>query len=145
MKHQKRLNPVLGDRRMRSAFRHAKKAISFYLSPSPPPNPSLSFHSKHCPSNHFFTGTLPSSLLMASLFLPKHSLPSLLSTQIPKTPSLHSLPLVSKSSHSQFYGLTFSSSPPLPLPSSSSSSSPKKASIFAKVHCLNLKIFRIYN
>ncbi|KAJ9687870.1 hypothetical protein PVL29_013884 [Vitis rotundifolia] len=70
---------------------------------------------------------------MASLSLPKHSLPSLLSTQIPKTPSLHSLSLVSKSSHSQFYGLTFSSSPSLPLPSASSSSSPKKASIFAKV------------
>ncbi len=73
---------------------------------------------------------------MATLSLPKHTLPSLLPTQIPKTPTLSSLPLVSKSSHSQFYGLTFSSSPSLPLPlplPSSSFSSPKKSSIVAKV------------
>lgn len=108
--------------------------------------PSLRFHTfLYLPLLHykpFFLSTdiLPSSLLMASLSLPKHSLPFLLPTQIPKTPALNSLPLVSKSSHSQFYGLTFSSSPALPLPLPSSSS-PRKPSIFAKVHCFNLKFF----
>ena len=54
MKHQKRLNPVLGDRRMRSAFRHAKKAISFYLSPSPPPNPPAKLPLQTLPKQPFF-------------------------------------------------------------------------------------------
>ncbi|GAV70956.1 AhpC-TSA domain-containing protein [Cephalotus follicularis] len=67
---------------------------------------------------------------MASLSLPKHSLPSLLYTQTPKTHSSHILSIVSKSSHSKFYGLKFSYSPSLSIPSSSS----LKSSIFAKVN-----------
>ncbi|KAK9275276.1 hypothetical protein L1049_022538 [Liquidambar formosana] len=66
---------------------------------------------------------------MASLSLPRHSLPSLLPSHSPKTPSSQNLFIVSKSSQSQFYGLKFSSSTSLPIPSSSS----VKGSIFAKV------------
>ncbi|XP_030943605.1 peroxiredoxin Q, chloroplastic-like [Quercus lobata] len=71
---------------------------------------------------------------MASLTLPKHSIPSLLSTQtLSPRHSLfsHNLPIVSNSSQSQFYGLKVSYSSSLSIPSSSSS---VKGSIFAKVN-----------
>ncbi|KAA8523360.1 hypothetical protein F0562_009783 [Nyssa sinensis] len=69
---------------------------------------------------------------MASLSLPKHSPPSLLPTQTPKTSSFSkNLSIIpSQSSQSQFYGLKlFSAS--LSIPSSASS---VKTSIFAKVN-----------
>ncbi|KAM3741629.1 hypothetical protein ACB098_07G010800 [Castanea mollissima] len=72
---------------------------------------------------------------MASLTLPKHSIPSLLPTQtVSPRHSLfsHNLPIVSNSSQSQFYGLKVSYSSSLSIPSSSSSS--VKGSIFAKVN-----------
>ncbi|XP_050262841.1 peroxiredoxin Q, chloroplastic isoform X2 [Quercus robur] len=71
---------------------------------------------------------------MASLTLPKHSVPSLLSTQTlcPRHSLFsHNLPIVSNSSQSQFYGLKVSYSSSLSIPSSSSS---VKGSIFAKVN-----------
>lgn len=71
---------------------------------------------------------------MASLTLPKHSIPSLLSTQTlsPRNSLFsHNLPIVSNSSQSQFYGLKVSYSSSLSIPSSSSS---VKGSIFAKVN-----------
>ncbi|VVA10176.1 PREDICTED: peroxiredoxin [Prunus dulcis] len=59
---------------------------------------------------------------MASLSLPKHHFPSVLPTQTPRNnPSSKSLPIVSSSSHSQFYGLKLSNSSSLPIPFSSSS------------------------
>ncbi|KAK3213333.1 hypothetical protein Dsin_018039 [Dipteronia sinensis] len=67
---------------------------------------------------------------MATLTLPKHSLPSLLPSQTPRTPFSQSLSFVSKSSQSQFFGLTFSFSSNLPIPSST----PAKTSIVAKVN-----------
>uniref|UniRef100_A0A5B7AT37 Peroxiredoxin Q, chloroplastic n=1 Tax=Davidia involucrata TaxID=16924 RepID=A0A5B7AT37_DAVIN len=69
---------------------------------------------------------------MASLSLPKHSLPSLLPTQTPKTPSnSKNLSIVpTKSSQSQFYGLKLSSYASLSIPSAASA---LKTSIFAKV------------
>ncbi|GMP37052.1 hypothetical protein CsSME_00008927 [Camellia sinensis var. sinensis] len=76
---------------------------------------------------------------MASLSLPNHSLPSLLPSQSPKTPSSSSsssppyLSILPKSSsHSQFYGhkLSYASSS-LSFPSSASS---LKTSIFSKVN-----------
>ncbi|KAM4097582.1 hypothetical protein ACJW30_07G012000 [Castanea mollissima] len=70
---------------------------------------------------------------MASLTLPKHSIPSLLPTQtVSPRHSLfsHNLPIVSNSSQSQFYGLKVSYSSSLSIPSSSS----VKGSIFAKVN-----------
>ncbi|ONI29630.1 hypothetical protein PRUPE_1G206600 [Prunus persica] len=48
-------------------------------------------------------------------------------------PSSQSLPIVSSSSHSQFYGLKLSNSSSLPIPSSSSSSSRKMFICAAKV------------
>ncbi|KAH0970847.1 hypothetical protein GBA52_023003 [Prunus armeniaca] len=69
---------------------------------------------------------------MASLSLPKHHFPSVLPTQTPRhNPSSKTLPIVSSSSHSQFYGLKLSNSSSLPIPSSSSSSSSGKMFIFA--------------
>ncbi|XP_050262842.1 peroxiredoxin Q, chloroplastic isoform X3 [Quercus robur] len=71
---------------------------------------------------------------MASLTLPKHTLPSLLPTQtLSPRHSLfsHNLPIISNSSQSQFYGLKVSYSSSLSIPSSSSS---VKGSIFAKVN-----------
>ncbi|KAA8534742.1 hypothetical protein F0562_029816 [Nyssa sinensis] len=69
---------------------------------------------------------------MASLFLPMHSLPTVLPTQTPKTPSnsknLSIFP--TQSSHSQFFGLKLSCAS-LSIPSSTSS---VKSSIFAKVN-----------
>ncbi|KAG6735272.1 hypothetical protein POTOM_062184 [Populus tomentosa] len=67
---------------------------------------------------------------MASISLPKHSLPSLLPTLKPITSSSQNLPILSKSSQSQFYGLKFSHSTSLPITSSSS----VKNTIFAKVN-----------
>ncbi|KAK7848486.1 peroxiredoxin Q, chloroplastic [Quercus suber] len=70
---------------------------------------------------------------MASLSLPKHSIPSLLPTQtLSPRHSLfsHNLPIISNSSQSQFYGLKVSYSSSLSIPSSSS----VKGSIFAKVN-----------
>ncbi|KAJ7956022.1 Peroxiredoxin Q, chloroplastic [Quillaja saponaria] len=68
---------------------------------------------------------------MASLTVPKHSLPSLLHTETPKYPSSKNLPFLHKSSKSQFYGLQLSNCSSLSTPSSSSS---VKGSIFAKVN-----------
>ncbi|KAJ6746581.1 THIOREDOXIN-DEPENDENT PEROXIDE REDUCTASE MITOCHONDRIAL [Salix koriyanagi] len=67
---------------------------------------------------------------MASISLPKHSLPSVLPTHKPRTSSSHKHPILSKSSQSQFYGLKFSHSTSLSIPSSSS----VKTAIFAKVN-----------
>ncbi|KAF9680356.1 hypothetical protein SADUNF_Sadunf06G0112700 [Salix dunnii] len=67
---------------------------------------------------------------MASISLPKHSLPSVLPNHKPKTSSSHSHPILSKSSQSQFYGLKLSHSTSLAIPSSSS----VKTTIFAKVN-----------
>lgn len=67
---------------------------------------------------------------MASISLPKHSLPSVIPTHKPKTSSSHSHPILSKSSQSQFYGLKLSHSTSLSIPSSSS----VKTAIFAKVN-----------
>lgn len=67
-------------------------------------------------------------LPMASISLPKHSIP-LLPTPNPQTPSSHFLPILSKSSHSQIYGLKLSS-PSSPSPSSHR---PLKTLISAKV------------
>ncbi|KAJ6362311.1 hypothetical protein OIU78_002672 [Salix suchowensis] len=66
---------------------------------------------------------------MASISLPKHSLPSVLPTHKPRTSSSHKHPILSKSSQSQFYGLKLSHSTSLSIPSSSSS---VKTAIFAK-------------
>ncbi|GMP37051.1 hypothetical protein CsSME_00008927 [Camellia sinensis var. sinensis] len=72
---------------------------------------------------------------MASLSLPNHSLPSLLPSQSPKTPSssspLYPSILPKSSSHSQFYGHKLSYASSLSFPSSASS---LKTSIFAKVN-----------
>ncbi|KAI5556650.1 hypothetical protein POPTR_018G063300v4 [Populus trichocarpa] len=68
---------------------------------------------------------------MVSISLPNHSLPSLLPTHKPKNLSSQNLPILSKSSRSQFYGLKFSHSSSLSIPSSSSS---VKTTIFAKVN-----------
>ncbi|KAJ6407326.1 hypothetical protein OIU84_010766 [Salix udensis] len=68
---------------------------------------------------------------MASISLPKHSLPSVLPTHKPRTSSSHNHPILSKSSQSQFYGLKLSHSTSLSIPSSSSS---VKTAIFAKVN-----------
>ncbi|KAJ6362310.1 hypothetical protein OIU78_002672 [Salix suchowensis] len=68
---------------------------------------------------------------MASISLPKHSLPSVLPTHKPRTSSSHKHPILSKSSQSQFYGLKLSHSTSLSIPSSSSS---VKTAIFAKVN-----------
>ncbi|KAB1203187.1 Peroxiredoxin Q, chloroplastic [Morella rubra] len=67
---------------------------------------------------------------MASLTLPNHSLPSLLPSQKPTYPLSHNVPIFSKSSQSQFYGLQVSYSSSLSIPSLSS----VKGSIFAKVN-----------
>ncbi|KAB5552468.1 hypothetical protein DKX38_009779 [Salix brachista] len=67
---------------------------------------------------------------MASISLPKHSLPSVIPTHKPKTSSSHNHPILSKSSQSQFYGLKLSHSTSLAIPSSSS----VKTAIFAKVN-----------
>ncbi|KAJ0091714.1 hypothetical protein Patl1_13657 [Pistacia atlantica] len=67
---------------------------------------------------------------MASLTISNLSLPSSLPIQTPRTPSSSSLSILSKSSHSQFYGLNLSYSSTLPVPSSTS----RKTSIFAKVN-----------
>ncbi|KAJ6742638.1 THIOREDOXIN-DEPENDENT PEROXIDE REDUCTASE MITOCHONDRIAL [Salix viminalis] len=67
---------------------------------------------------------------MASISLPKHSLPSVIPTHKPKTSSSHNHPILSKSSQSQFYGLKLSRSTSLSIPSSSS----VKTAIFAKVN-----------
>ncbi|KAG5243571.1 Peroxiredoxin [Salix suchowensis] len=67
---------------------------------------------------------------MASISLPKHSLPSVLPTHKPRTSSSHKHPILSKSSQSQFYGLKLSHSTSLSIPSSSS----VKTAIFAKVN-----------
>ncbi|KAF5481640.1 hypothetical protein F2P56_002278 [Juglans regia] len=67
---------------------------------------------------------------MATLTLPKHSIPSLLPTQSPTHPLSHNFPILSKSSQSQFYGLQVSYSSSLSIPSFSS----MKGSIFAKVN-----------
>ncbi|OAY27000.1 peroxiredoxin Q, chloroplastic [Manihot esculenta] len=69
---------------------------------------------------------------MASISLPNYSLPSLLPAQKP-TPQFYSsqhLPLLSKPSHSQFFGLKVSHSVSLSTPSSF----PAKTAIFAKVN-----------
>ncbi|KAK7848404.1 peroxiredoxin q [Quercus suber] len=74
---------------------------------------------------------------MASLTLPKHSIPSLLPNQtLSPRHSLfsHNLPIISNSSQSQFYGLKVSYSSSFSISSSSSSSSSVKGSIFAKVN-----------
>ncbi|KAK9989825.1 hypothetical protein SO802_030064 [Lithocarpus litseifolius] len=71
---------------------------------------------------------------MASLTLPKRSIPSLLPNQtLSPRHSLfsHNLPIISNSSQSQFYGLKVSYSSSFSIPSSSSS---VKGSIFAKVN-----------
>ncbi|XP_077230852.1 thioredoxin superfamily protein [Tasmannia lanceolata] len=66
---------------------------------------------------------------MACISLPKSSIP-LLPTPNPKNPSSQILPIISKSSQSQIYGLKLSAiSPSLP-----SSSSPQRTLIFAKVN-----------
>ncbi|XP_050220003.1 peroxiredoxin Q, chloroplastic [Mercurialis annua] len=67
---------------------------------------------------------------MASISVTNHSLPSLFPTQKPRPqlPSLN-LPILSNSSHSQFYGLKFSRSASPSIPSSSS----VKTTILAKV------------
>ncbi|EEF46226.1 peroxiredoxin Q, chloroplastic [Ricinus communis] len=67
---------------------------------------------------------------MASISLPKHSLPALLPSQKPRLQHSLNLPILSRSSHSQFYGLKFSHSTSFPIPSSSSI----KTAIFAKVN-----------
>ncbi|KAJ8750931.1 hypothetical protein K2173_016112 [Erythroxylum novogranatense] len=59
---------------------------------------------------------------MASISLPKNSLPSLLYTQAPKTsPFSQNVPVLSRSSHSQFHGLRLSHSASVSIPSPSSS------------------------
>ncbi|XP_023871618.1 peroxiredoxin Q, chloroplastic isoform X2 [Quercus suber] len=69
---------------------------------------------------------------MASLTLPKHSIPSPNQTLSPRHSLFsHNLPIISNSSQSQFYGLKVSYSSSLSIPSSSSS---VKGSIFAKVN-----------
>ncbi|XP_059633248.1 peroxiredoxin Q, chloroplastic [Cornus florida] len=70
---------------------------------------------------------------MASLSLAKHSLPSLLPNQTPKTPFSHNLSILPKSSQSQFCGLKLSYATSLSIPSSSTSSL-LRSSIFAKVN-----------
>ncbi|KAI4335168.1 hypothetical protein L6164_013838 [Bauhinia variegata] len=69
---------------------------------------------------------------MASLTVPKHSLPTLLHTKTPKCPSSQNLPFLPRSSNSQFCGLKLSHFPSFSIPSATSSSS-FKGSIFAKV------------
>ncbi|KAK8698528.1 hypothetical protein V6N13_114640 [Hibiscus sabdariffa] len=70
--------------------------------------------------------------MASSLGLPTHTVASLLPSQTPKTHSsaFKCVPILSKSSHSQFYGLKFSHSSSLSIPSSSSF----KTSISAKVN-----------
>ncbi|GLT76223.1 hypothetical protein SLA2020_478960 [Shorea laevis] len=68
---------------------------------------------------------------MATLTLPKHTVPFLLPPHTPRTNSpSHTLSIPSKSSHSQFYGLKFSYSSSESIPFSSS----MKFSISAKVN-----------
>ncbi|CAK9159245.1 unnamed protein product [Ilex paraguariensis] len=68
---------------------------------------------------------------MASLSLPKHTIPTLLHTQTPKaTPSSHNLLIVPKSSQSLFYGLKLANSFSVSVPSSF----PVKTSVVAKVN-----------
>lgn len=70
-------------------------------------------------------------LMAASVSVPKLTLPSLLSTQSPKSSVIsHNLPIVSKSSQSQIYGVKLSYPSSLSFPSSVST----KSFIFAKVH-----------
>lgn len=66
---------------------------------------------------------------MASLSLPKHSLPSVLPSQTRKDPLPQSLKIFSKSSYSQFYGTKLTHFSSSPIPSSSSA----KNVILAKV------------
>ncbi|KMT03398.1 hypothetical protein BVRB_8g190860 [Beta vulgaris subsp. vulgaris] len=67
---------------------------------------------------------------MATLSLPKHSLPFTLPSQTPKFHSSQNLSIISKSSQSQFYGLKFSHSSSVSSPSTSRSF---KAAIVAKI------------
>ncbi|XP_028782729.1 peroxiredoxin Q, chloroplastic [Neltuma alba] len=69
---------------------------------------------------------------MASLSVPKHSLPTLLHTEIPAHSSSQSLPCLPRSSNSQFCGLKLSHSSTLSIPPPASYSS-MRGSIFAKV------------
>lgn len=89
-----------------------------------------------------YQGTSPFILtkkMATSLTLPNRTLASLFPCHTPKTQSSVSqcLPLVSKSSQSQFYGLKFSYSSSLSIPSSSYF----KTSISAKVHCFTLCVY----
>ncbi|GMI63668.1 peroxiredoxin Q [Hibiscus trionum] len=70
--------------------------------------------------------------MASSLGLPTHTVASLLPSHTPNTHSsaFRCLPILSKSSHSQFYGLKFSHSSSLSIPSFSSF----KTSISAKVN-----------
>lgn len=69
--------------------------------------------------------------MAASVSVPKFTLPSLLTTQSPKSSVIsHNLPIVSKSSQSQIYGVKLSHSSSLSFPSSVST----KSFIFAKVN-----------
>ncbi|XP_059626448.1 peroxiredoxin Q, chloroplastic-like [Cornus florida] len=67
---------------------------------------------------------------MTSLSLSKHSLPSLVPNQTPKTPFSHNLSILPRSSQSQFCGLKLSCATSLSIPSSSL----LKSFIFAKVN-----------
>ncbi|KAL4303846.1 hypothetical protein GQ457_10G017350 [Hibiscus cannabinus] len=71
------------------------------------------------------------SLMASSLGLPTHTVASLLPSQTPKTHSsaFKCVPILSKSSHSQFYGLKFSHSSSLSIPSSSSFKTPISAKV----------------
>ncbi|KAE8710451.1 Peroxiredoxin Q [Hibiscus syriacus] len=96
------------------------------------PNPTVSpIHQQLQFKNTHLTLGAPDQIMAASssLTLPNHTLASLFPSLTPKTQSYvpQCVPILSKSSHSQFYGLNFSFSP-LSIPSSSA----VKTSIYAR-------------